>query len=701
MKKNNFILIGFFALAMILAGFEVHSQGIKLGGTRNGLNPGDTVKIPLRISGTGIHTVEIFFNYDENVLAPQASIFSQVYFPVQTLGWIANPDYPPTGNGIYSFTFFSNTVNALPVMTDRLIGYFCFIYIGGPSGTTTIHLRKSPPDANPVCNFYNNLGVKITITSYSADFSINGSTGISATTLYSIATGGPLDWDDPASWATSPSGSAGAVLTPAKCFNTVIQGDEIQINGTLPGVAKCNNLNINPTGKLTLTTGNSLAVSGNFLIEGDATGTGSFLNQGTLTVTGTTSVQRWVTANWTAGLPDGSTKWHYVSSPVSGATINTFLGSMLNKWNEVTTKWDSLVWPTTLPLVPGVGYGLAKHAPDGLVTFSGGTINNNASYAPGITLTGAYGSATGWNLLGNPYPCAINWNALTKSNVLGSVYTWNELTHNYAYYNGAAGTLLGGIIPAEQAFFVQALTNTATITIPEAAREHSGTMLYKNTIENLLKLNVKGSGAAEDFAFIHFRPEATIGFDFEYDTYKLFGLQDAPQLYSITPSEILSINSLADVASRPTVAMGLKVGVNGTYTLTASDLGTFAAGSDIYLEDVLANKVQDLNSNPVYTFSATSGDLEHRFNIHFASVGVSENKPSGIKIYSNENTVFVNIPSDMKGNIVVYNMLGIEITRTTIQAYSLNKINLDVPTGFYLVKVDGDSNTNAGKVFIK
>ena len=208
-------------------------------------------------------------------------------------------------------------------------------------------------------------------------------------------------------------------------------------------------------------------------------------------------------------------------------------------------------------------------------------------------------------------------------------------------------------------------------------------------------------GAAEDFAFIHFRPEATSGFDFEYDTYKLFGLQDAPQLYSITPSEILSINSLADVASRPTVAMGLKVGVNGTYTLTASDLGTFAAGSDIYLEDVLANKVQDLNSNPVYTFSATSGDLEHRFNIHFASVGVSENKPSGIKIYSNENTVFVNIPSDMKGNIVVYNMLGIEITRTTIQAYSLNKINLDVPTGFYLVKVDGDSNTNAGKVFIK
>ena len=55
----------------------------------------------------------------------------------------------------------------------------------------------------------------------------------------------------------------------------------------------------------------------------------------------------------------------------------------------------------------------------------------------------------------------------------------------------------------------------------------------------------------------------------------------------------------------------------------------------------------------------------------------------------------------MKGNIVVYNMLGIEITSKAIQAYSVNKINLDVPTGFYLVKVDGNSNTTAGKVFIK
>ena len=687
------LVLGLFSL--ITLGQQPQSpnavSSISIAPNVSGLIVGDIINVPIILNtATGpnkpIVSATIYIDYNQNVLIP----LGPDGYSVQYGGVTYNPYFGGLGNNRLIVLWESPTLGNVNLV-NRQIATLDFIYLGGTS--TSMHLRHSP-DVGNLCNFNDVGGTLPPITTFTDNIISGAATG--TYDLHSVATGGPFDWNDQFAWQEGK--------TPSVASNVFITGEEMQLFMNLPNyliAPKCNNLTINPTGKLTLTSGNTLAASGNFLIEGDATGTGSFLNQGTLTVTGSTSVQRWVTANWTAGAPDATTIWHYVSSPVTGATINTFLGSMLNQWNEVNTKWDSLVWPTTLPLVPGVGYGLAKHAPDGLVTFNGGTLNNNASYSPAITLTGAYGSATGWNLLGNPYPCAISWNALTKSNVFGSVYTWNESGHNYVFYNGTTGTLAGGIIPAEQAFFVQALTNAATISIPAAAREHSGTMLYKNTIENLLKLKVKGNSAAEDFAFIHFRPEATSGFDFEYDTYKLFGLQDAPQLYSITPSEILSINSLPDAGSRPTVALGMKVGVNGTYTISASDLGTFAAGTDVYLEDLLANNVQDLNSNPVYTFSAATGDPEHRFNIHFAPVGVSENKPSSIKIYSNENTVFVNIPSDMKGNIVVYNMLGIEITSKAIQAYSVNKINLDVPTGFYLVKVDGNSNTTAGKVFIK
>jgi hypothetical protein len=87
--------------------------------------------------------------------------------------------------------------------------------------------------------------------------------------------------------------------------------------------------------------------------------------------------------------------------------------------------------------------------------------------------------------------------------------------------------------------------------------------------------------------------------------------------------------------------------------------------------------------------------------LHFSPVGMSDNKHSGLKIYSVEKTVYVNVTSEMKGNIIVYNLLGSEITRKPVQSNTLNKINLDVPTGFYLIKVEGDNSSSAEKVFIR
>jgi hypothetical protein len=202
-------------------------------------------------------------------------------------------------------------------------------------------------------------------------------------------------------------------------------------------------------------------------------------------------------------------------------------------------------------------------------------------------------------------------------------------------------------------------------------------------------------------AFIHFRPDATTGFDLESDTYKLFGAADAPQLYSITSTDNLSINSLPDITSQPVVSMGFTPGKNGDYNLTATDLETFPTGSTILLEDVVANKVQELTTNPVYSFSAVTTDPIHRFNVHFATVGISDKTTSDISIYSSGNTVYVNIPEDLKGTILVYNMLGNEIARTPIQGHSMNKISLNVVPGIYVVKVDGDALTSTGKVFIR
>ncbi len=521
------------------------------------------------------------------------------------------------------------------------------------------------------------------------DANISGPFG----TVYSAAAGG--NWNSAATWKLNAAGTQ-AGFVPTGNVNVIVTGNPVTATAT----ARARDLTINPGGRLTVNNAIGLTATGNMVIAADATGTGSFLNNGTLTVTGTTQVQRWVTGNWTAGWPDENTLWHYISSPVSGATISTFLGSLLNHWSEPQQAWVPDTLPLTLPLTPGQGFSLAKQAPDGLVTFQGGTLNNNASYSPAITLTG--GGFSGWNLVGNPYPCAINWATLGKSNLLATVYTWNAATKNYIFYNGTTGDLTGGIIPPTQAFFVQATAAPASITIATASRLHNTAPLYKNSVTDLLSLHVQGEGEARDGAFIHFRPDATTGFDNECDAYKLFGTADAPQLYMVSGGQNLSINSLPDIASQPVIPVALKVGLAQTYTLTASDLESFTSGTTIMLEDLKTGNVQNLNSNPVYTFSAAPGEPVNRFNLHFTTVGIDNPAArSETRIYSDGQTVYVSSQSAMTGQVTVFDMLGHEIAKTQLLNQSIGRITLDVPAGFYLVRMTGETGQVTGKVFIR
>jgi hypothetical protein len=243
--KKAIIINVLLGVSYVLLSFNIQAQGINFGATRSGFHPGDTLMIPLRLSGSGITGGQITFNYDQSVLAPQAVLFDQRY-SVNGLSFSESPFY---ATGIYNTIFYTNGT-AIPAMTNKLVGYFCFIYTGGASGTTTLHLRHSP-DAEPVCHFTGASG-EITINSYSSDFTISGTTGTSAITLSSLSTGGPFDWDDPNAWIASTTPPSSGVLSPEACFNVFVTGDEVDINGTTPGPAKCNNLTINSAGKLSL-----------------------------------------------------------------------------------------------------------------------------------------------------------------------------------------------------------------------------------------------------------------------------------------------------------------------------------------------------------------------------------------------------------------------------------------------------------------
>ena len=116
------------------------------------------------------------------------------------------------------------------------------------------------------------------------------------------------------------------------------------------------------------------------------------------------------------------------------------------------------------------------------------------------------------------------------------------------------------------------------------------------------------------------------------------------------------------------------------------------------LEDLFLNKQTDLLSNS-YTFTYNTGDDEARFIVHFTPLGVDEPENGTVNIYSYSNNIYVNVPENVKGDIVVYNVMGQEIARKAINT-ALNTIMIQESAN-YIVKVISNDNIITQKVFVK
>ena len=95
----------------------------------------------------------------------------------------------------------------------------------------------------------------------------------------------------------------------------------------------------------------------------------------------------------------------------------------------------------------------------------------------------------GWNFIGNPYPCPISWDALTKVNIDDQIWIYSAENGNYGLYVGGAGSGTGTNsvdrkIPAHQGVWVHANAYGASINITEAAKQDVSASLVKSQTES-------------------------------------------------------------------------------------------------------------------------------------------------------------------------------------------------------------------------
>ena len=174
------------------------------------------------------------------------------------------------------------------------------------------------------------------------------------------------NWDEAGNWHNGvPTGALNAEIpdvSGAKAPFPAISGTATCLNLYM---AAGSALDINPTGELTVT-GTFTNSGGTLTIKSDATGTGSLIESSGVNA----NVQRYLVAD----------RWHFISSPITAATANTYLGLYLQYYDEPNQTWVDIT-EITDPLNVGVGYSAWTFTNPYTASYSG-TLNAGATVLP-------------------------------------------------------------------------------------------------------------------------------------------------------------------------------------------------------------------------------------------------------------------------------------------------------------------------------
>jgi predicted GH43/DUF377 family glycosyl hydrolase len=515
------------------------------------------------------------------------------------------------------------------------------------------------------------------------------------------------DWNIPGNWSHGVPDICSKVLIPFNLSN------QPHVTALPSSPVQCRDLTIEAGAVVTIDPGKALTVNG--VLTNNAGNTGLVIKSNSSGAVGSLLYNGSVPAKVEQYLSKDT--WHMVASPISNGTIGSFMWMYLYKYLEPTNTWTILNYPLTLPLNVGEGYFVWPYSynpnyppsPD-FAIYSGNLNYQNVNLT--LSNTGA-SNKSGWNLIGNPYPCALQWNlnpSWNRINVTPSTYIKNPASGNYVVWNAYTGIGTnpnGGYIAPTQSFWVRAADTTGTpasLTIPQSQRLHNNASFYKNgesVLPEQLLLEINGLNR-EDKTIVGFIEQATPLYDSDFDALYLEGDEDAPSLYSLVLGNRYALNQLPSIQDFNSVPVNFESKEPGNYLLFASWMESFEPEIPIYLEDRKEGNFHDLRANAEYNFASDPSDDPGRFTIHFSKPNqVNENILNPIRVFASESAIFIQFHEAKPAEIVIYDLMGRELIRQKSANENLLKINVLAGTGYYLVKVQTSDQIVTDKIFLK
>ncbi|MFI5221559.1 MAG: beta strand repeat-containing protein [Bacteroidia bacterium] len=224
---------------------------------------------------------------------------------------------------------------------------------------------------------------------------------------------------------------------------------------------------------------------------------------------------------------------------------------------------------------------------------------NKGSYSSTLTYTNT-GDPTsdGFNLIGNPYPCQIDWSLLTKSNLSAFFYVYDPSSGSYVSANT-------GVIASGQGFMVQATAASPSLTFTESAKTSSTAAYYFKSAPQRIQVKMIKDSLNSDVAWLDFNSLSSKKFDANEDAMKMFNSVVNIGFY-IDSVVTTQFNSVPMTSVADTFVMSA-YGSAATYTLKFSDIqAALPSSKNIYLLDLFTSNLVNLRVTDSVTFAITS-----------------------------------------------------------------------------------------------
>lgn len=507
---------------------------------------------------------------------------------------------------------------------------------------------------------------------------------------------------------------------PANTFagNTVLNLTTNNVFGvTLGGT-------LNISGVLKATIG-LFQTNGNLTLLSTAARTALIDGSGLGAVSGNVTIQRY--------RPTGF-GYVYLSSPLNGATVSELsddvnLAAAFPSFyryieNKTSSGWTAYTGITGI-LTPMVGYAANLGTGTSPVTLDmTGVVNNGTITAPALA-NNNQPFTKGFNLVGNPYPSPVNWDAAggwVRTNIDNAIYYFNagttdQYTGTYSsYINGVSSDgIATNIVPAMQGFFIHVsngsfpvsgslqVNNTARVNnlAPNFHRERPLT-------EPLIRLNAVFAdlGTPADPAVLYFDNSYTRAFEQDVDALKLINTDPGvPNLYIMASGERLSIAGWPnDIDTTEMIPLGLTLEQEGYVSISMPLIERMPATRHFYLYDKEADHTHDLQSTSPYRLLLRKGSYDNRFFLVFKQGPPDGGETTGAlyHAYSAGNNLFAQfdkVPGE-KCTITVSNFAGQVLLRKDFTGNGRYLLGSQYTGGIYIVTFSANGQQVSRKVFI-